>query len=212
MAFWISSSRSRNERKNNQALRRYVGNRPRNWFIWVMADTSDRHAVSPVPPGWQRETGEDLFGEAQFSQAVPRPRNRPKNFRGSFSSPRIPSPLGAQKKPTTLPAPWALQCRIVADDGHAGASVSPSLNPCGASRVRWALLPLKREQTRPTMSVPWALPLPYAGTFSVSRVLRSHVTPNACSAALNALDPSLRCRVSMAKRISSGSACLATML
>ena len=36
----------------------------------------------------------------------------------------------------------------------------------------------------------------YAGTFSAGLVFRSHVTPNACSAALNALDASLRASAS----------------
>ena len=51
----------------------------------------------------------------------------------------------------------------------------------------------------------------YAGTFSADLVYRSHVTPNACSAALNAFDASLRCSEIMAYSTSSGSACLATM-
>lgn len=58
---------------------------------------------------------------------------------------------------------------------------------------------------------PGALMMDYAGTFSGALVLRSHVTPNACSAALNAFDPSLRCMLSMAYSTSSGSACLETM-
>src|SRR5262245_3427902 len=80
------------------------------------------------------------------------------------------------------------------------------------AQITWPSAQQKTPAFRPGLasSSDWAA-VDYAGTFSAPLVFRSHVTPNAWSAALKAFEASLRCMVIMAYSTSSGSACLLTM-